>query len=169
MNRFAKMCTDTPDIQFQQFIKSVGRIILCSGGDCHDVRRQISEDILSVSSKMRLNVSNSSVMWFTPKSFNPVCFPSVSIGDMILQQVTVQKYLGILIDKNLTWTAQVSNVSKILSYYLFWINSKRKFLSSSVIKMLIDSLVLSRLDYVLPVWGPPLSQASINHLQRLQN
>ena len=38
------------------------------------------------------------------------------------------------------------------------------FLSSFVIKMLIDSLVLSRLDYALPVWGPPLSEAFINCL-----
>ena len=56
-----------------------------------------------VSSKMRLNVSKSNVMWFTPESFQPVCFPPVLIGDMPLQQVTVQKYLGILIDENLSF------------------------------------------------------------------
>ena len=148
--------------------------LICSGGDCYDVHRQISEDLLTVSnwiasSKMRLNVSKSNVMWFTPASLQTVCFPPVLIGDTPLQRVTVQKYLGILIDENLTWTAQVSHVSKMMSYYLFWINSKRKFLSSVVIKLLIDSLVLSRLDYALPVWGPPLTQASINRLQRLQN
>ena len=83
--------------------------------------------------------------------------------------MTVQIYLGVLIDDHLTWTAQVSHVCKLMSYYLFWINSKRKFLSSVGIKMLIDSLVLSRLTYALFVWGPPLTQASINRLQRLQN
>ena len=124
--------------------------LICSGGDCYDVHRQISEDLLTVSnwivsSKMRLNVSKSNVMWFTPASLQTVCFPPVLIGDTPLQRVTVQKYLGILIDENLTWTAQVSQVSKMMSYYLFWINSKRKFLSSVVIKLLIDSLVLSRL------------------------
>lgn len=64
------------------------------------------------SNKMRVNVSKSSVMWFTPRS---ICFPLVLIGDMILHQVTVKKYLGILIDDNLTF----SNVSKLISYYLF--------------------------------------------------
>ena len=47
-----------------------------------------------------------------------------------------------------------------------------KRLSLSVIKkfkMLIDSLVLSCLDYVLPERGPLLIQASIDHLHRLQN
>ena len=35
--------------------------------------------------------------------------------------------------------------------------------------MLIDSLVLSRLMYALPVWGPLLSQFDIWHLQYLHN
>ena len=76
-------------------------------GDCHDVHQQISKNLLTVSnwivsSKMRLNVSKSNVMWLTPRLFNPVCFPSVLIGDTTLQQMTVQKYLGISIDENLT-------------------------------------------------------------------
>ena len=56
-----------------------------------------------------------------------------------------------------------------MSYYLFWINSKRKSLTPQVIKMLVDSLVLSHLQHALPVWGPPLPQGSINRLQKLQN
>ena len=134
--------------------------IICFGGDCHYVHQQISEDLLAasnwiVSSKMKLNIHKSSVMWLTSRSFSSTCLPPVSIGDVILQQVTVQKYFGVLIDDHLTWTAQVSHVSKFMSYYLFWINSKRKFLSPVVIKMLIkmliDSLVLSRLTYALSV------------------
>ena len=126
--------------------------IICSGRDCHDVHRQISVDLLIVSnwivsSKMKLNINKSSVMWFTSRSFSSTCLPPVSIGDIILQRVTAQKYLGVLIDDHLTWTAQVSHVSKLMSHYLFWINSKCKCLSPVVIKMLIDSLVLSRLNY----------------------
>ena len=35
--------------------------------------------------------------------------------------------------------------------------------------MLSKSLILSRIDYVLPVWGPPLSGSQVAQLQRLQN
>ena len=43
--------------------------IICSGGDCHDVHRQISEDLLAVSKwivsgKVKLNIHKSSVMWY---------------------------------------------------------------------------------------------------------
>ena len=35
--------------------------------------------------------------------------------------------------------------------------------------MLVDSLVLSRINYALPAWGPILSDALIQHIQRLLN
>ena len=35
--------------------------------------------------------------------------------------------------------------------------------------MRINSLVISHLDYALPVWGPPLTQNLVDRLQRLQN
>ena len=52
---------------------------------------------------------------------------------------------------------------------MFWIASHRKALPSEVIKMLIDSLVLSRFTYALPVWGPMLSKFQLNRLQHLHN
>jgi len=40
---------------------------------------------------------------------------------------------------------------------------------SAVLKLLADSLVLSRLGYALPGWGPAISKTSLSHLQRQQN
>ena len=133
--------------------------------------QQLSDDLELLwswveSGKMKLNVNKSRVMWFLLRSFHHFALPPVLINDIILQRVTVQKYLGVLIDDQLDWSAQVSNVSKKMSYYLFWINSKRKFLTPHVTRMLVDSLVLSHLQYVLPVWGPSLPQTSINRLYR---
>ena len=42
-------------------------------------------------------------------------------------------------------------------------------LTFDILKMLTKSLVLSRIDYALPVWGPPLNKSQVAHLQRLQN
>ena len=83
--------------------------------------------------------------------------------------VISQKYLGITFDNKLDWSALVSAICEKMSFYLFWINSHKKSLPTDVIKMLIDSLVLSCLIYALPVWGPLLSQFDIHHLQRLHN
>ena len=45
----------------------------------------------------------------------------------------------------------------------------RKSLTFDVLKMLSESLILSRIDYALPVWGPPLNKSQVGQLQRLQN
>ena len=38
-----------------------------------------------------------------------------------------------------------------------------------ILRMMVDSLVLSQLNYALPLWGPPLSLDLINRLRRLHN
>ena len=35
--------------------------------------------------------------------------------------------------------------------------------------MLVGSLIFTRFDYAIPVWGPPLQQCQVSHLQHLQN
>jgi len=76
-----------------------------------------------------------------------------------------QKYLGVIFDDTLQWSKHVLEVCKKMSFYFFWINSYRHSLPTEAIKMLIDSLVLSRLIYALPVWSTMLTSA---HQQRLQ-
>ena len=44
----------------------------------------------------------------------------------------------------------------------------RKSLTFEVLKMLTESLILSRIDYAL-LWGPPLNKSQVAQLQCLQN
>ena len=52
---------------------------------------------------------------------------------------------------------------------MFWINSHRHDLPNTVIKMLVDSMVLSRINFASPAWGPSLSGSLIQCVQRLLN
>ena len=56
-----------------------------------------------------------------------------------------------------------------MSYYLYVINKHRHVFSSDLMKLLIDSLVFSHLNYSLPVWGPSLHQNHLQRLKRMQN
>ena len=95
--------------------------------------------------------------------------PAVYVGETSLKSVSTQKYLGIIFDKQLRWKSHVSEICKKTSYYLYWINAHYKHMPSAVLKLLVDSLVLSRFGYALPVWGPAISKTSVNRLQRQQN
>ena len=124
-----------------------------------------------VDSKMELNGKKSCVMWFKPRRCRRHVSeqPAILVNNMILQTTVKQKYLGLIFDNQLTWSNHVSNVCKKMSYYLHLVSLHRRVLPVRLIKLLMDSLVLSHMQYALPVWGPSLYQHHLQRLQRLQN
>ena len=149
-------------------------VLICTGPSLEIVRECLSQDLSHLlswikQSKMRFNTKKSSVMWFQPRALSNTLPPEVKIDDVPFSTVASQKYLGITFDNKLDWSTHVASICKTMSFYLFWINSHRKSLPTEVTKMLVDSFVLSRLIYALPVWGPLLSQSNTHRLQRLHN
>jgi len=52
---------------------------------------------------------------------------------------------------------------------IYLLNKQRLVFKSDLLKLLIESLVLSCLIDCLPVWGPPLTVSDINRLKSLQH
>ena len=75
------------------------------------------------------------------------------IDNTTLQVVTKQKYLGVIFDDCFVWNHHVSHICKKMSYYLYIISKHKQVLNSNLMKLLIDPLVFSHLNYSLPVWG----------------
>lgn len=148
--------------------------LICSGPSVSDTADVMSSQLQLVNkwildSKMMLNIQKSSVMWFRVSSRKKVVYPDISVDDVILRRVDKQKYLGVVFDTRLTWTHQVSNVCKKMAYYLHLINSHKYCLNSHLLKLLMESLVLSHLSYALPIWGPSLNRELCQRLDRALN
>ena len=148
--------------------------LICCGKSYEETSVLLTEDLTLLSqwivtNHMQVNVNKSSVMWFYIKqSKRRAPPPSVYLGGLLLQQVDRHKYLGVFFDPQLRWDVHVNNVCKKMSYYLYLVSYHRRQLPSHVLKMLMDSLVLSQF-YALPVWGPSLGTAAMSRLQRLCN
>ena len=69
-------------------------------------------------SKMSLNFSTSSVMWFQT-NFK---YPNIIINDTTLKSVDRQKHLGIIFDTELSWIHWVSETCENMSCYLILIS-----------------------------------------------
>ena len=70
------------------------------------------------------------------------------------------KYLGILIDKNLSWKIHIDNAATKLSKTVGLIAKLRHFVHQHTLLNIYRALILPYLSYGLIVWG----QASKTHL-----
>ena len=118
---------------------------------------------------MEVNVKKSNIMWFNVRSSKHFESPPILLNGSPLLHVTTHKYLGVQIDEHLRWKSHVSYLCKKMAYYLYLISYHRKVLPVSILKLLTESLVLSHLNYALPVWGPALGHDLLARLVRMHN
>lgn len=86
---------------------------------------------------------------------------SINVSDKVLN-------LGIILDKNLTMSAQINRTCQKARMAIKAIGRMRKYLSLNDLKRLVNALVISRLDYAnSTLYGVPKYQ--LEKLQRVQN
>ena len=90
------------------------------------------------------------------------------IHDQILEQVSVFKYLGVLLDEKLSWKEHTEAVSKNVSKRLGLLSRIRKCLTLKASKCVYNAIIQPLLDYADTTWGD-LSEGCGQELQRLQN
>ena len=115
---------------------------------------------------MSFNTKKSNVMWFIPWSQRSAETPPVILDGSPLMSIATQKYLGVVIDSDLCWSSHISALCKKMAYYLYLIGYHQRNLPVAVLKMLIQSLVLSHRRYAMPVWGPSLSHDLQSRLEK---
>ena len=67
--------------------------------------------------------------------------------------MTVTKFLGVLIDENLTWIEHITEIEKKVSKSIGILYRARDILTSNDLYLLYCSLVLPYLQYCVIIWG----------------
>jgi hypothetical protein len=78
------------------------------------------------------------------------------------------KTLGFYLDSSLSMDTQINYVSKSSFHFLRTIRRVREYLDTGSVKLLVEALVLSRLDYCNSLFAS-ITQSSTDRLQRIQN
>jgi hypothetical protein len=92
----------------------------------------------------------------------------IIIGNDQIQVRDEIKYLGVVLDSKLNMLSHIRNVCKVTSFNLYNIRKIRPHLTISSTKQLIQSLVITHLDYANSLYyGLPAS--TLHRLQRIQN
>ena len=93
---------------------------------------------------------------------------SLSIGSVVVDSVDVVRDLGVLLDSEMTMNQHINHVVSVGYYHLRRLRQLRRHITQDVMKQLVFSLILCRIDYCNSILiGLPA--CSIAPLQRLQN
>lgn len=115
-----------------------------------------------LSNKLSLNVSKTKFMIFRPRQ-KQIEIPSIKIDDQILECVDQFTYLGITLDKHLSWKLHVQKVGQKISKVNCVLAKLKKTLPAYILKVIYNSLVACHLNYGILLWGKVTQ-----HLTKLQ-
>ena len=127
-----------------------------------DIRRWATQNSL------KINDAKTEVIHFSSK-FRPCSgLAAVKVGHADIIPSEKSRNLGVIVDNSLSMTAQVKNVCRNVAAAMRAIGTVRRYLTKSATQMLIQSYVVSRLDFCNSLlYGLP--KYKIEQLQTLQN
>jgi hypothetical protein len=93
---------------------------------------------------------------------------SIKCGDKFLERIKCKNLLGIYLNEHLSWSSHIDYLLTSCHGILAVLKQLKNLTPFHVRKTLVESLVLSKIDYASPVFHPlPIYQQK--RLQRLQN
>ncbi len=93
---------------------------------------------------------------------------TINVGDQRVEAADKVCNLGVVFDPNLKMDKHITKVCRTANFHLRNIGKIRKYLTLDAAKSLVQSLVISRIDYTNSLlYGLPKIQ--LNRLQRIQN
>lgn len=121
------------------------------------------------SNRLRLNPDKTEFIWFiTPHQTNVVPTSHLSVGSASIIPSTTVRNLGVILDKQLNFSSQASNVIKSCFYQLKQLGRVKRSMSRENLKMLLHAFISTRLDYCNSLLaGQPI--CLINRFQTVQN
>lgn len=137
------------------------------------LHKLISEDLISISNWFKdnllvLNGSKTKILFFNDFRIDLKNFPNLFINDSKISIVSEMKYLGLIIDSNLTWNNHINSLIKKLSPYVGVFRRISFLCGNDVKKILYYSFFYSNITYLLTVWSGTKKE-NISKLKIIQN
>ena len=110
-----------------------------------------------------MNISKTKFMLFhSPKK--QIVTPALKINEQPIESVDNFVYLGISINKNLSWKIQTDKIARKISKVICVLSKLKKTIPPYILKTIYNSLIACHLNYGILVWGKRASKLSKIHL-----
>lgn len=147
-------------------------VLVYTGTDQETLQTQINLDISRYqnwlySNKLKINIEKTKYMVFKQKN-KIVDNLDISLNGISIERVSWTKYLGLVVDDKLDWNNHISEMYDKTIPFIAAIFKCRDYLTKKSKMNIYNSFFLSRLRYMLPVWGT-CGRTNFNKVQILQN
>lgn len=119
-----------------------------------DIHKMISEDLQKISEWFKnnllvINADKSNLLFFNSNRKEISDFPDIFLYQSKIKKVDEMKYLGLIIDKDLTWNSHINSVIKKVSPYVGLFRRISFICSDNVKKLLYYAFFYSNIIYLL--------------------
>lgn len=130
--------------------------ILCSGENLQQLRSIMTAEIKKLKhwfelNKLSLNLSKTKVMVFG--NFTEIPEMNLKINDTVIEQVCVNKFLGVIVDNKVSWKPHVNYIKNKIAKSIGILSKTSRFLDQRTMHTLYNSLILPYLTYGCESWG----------------
>ena len=78
---------------------------------------------------------------------------NIKLDGVSLNRVSSTKFLGVIIDENLTWKNHVDAISKTISRNIGVLTKRKQFVPENILYSLYCTLILPYINYGVLIWG----------------
>ena len=123
-----------------------------------------------VDNKLSIHLGKTeSILFGTRNSLNKTNLVNIKYESQNIEQKQKVKYLGIILDDNLTGKSMVDSILTKINAKLRFLYRKRKFLDNDTRRLLCNSLIQPHYDFACSSWYPLLNKNLKQRLQVSQN
>ena len=156
VNDFHRASTEISTVMFADDTN-----LFISDKNINQLFSRMNNELIKVSTwfkanKLSLNVTKTKFTLFHPiskKRTIPLILPLLKIDDTHITRDRVTKFLGVLIDENISWKAQIANICSKVSKSIGILYKARHYLSKFLLKQLYSAFIHSYLNYANIAWG----------------
>ena len=117
---------------------------------------------------LQVNDDKTKIIYFTPRRNTSFVQNHIVVGSDVISPSSPIKYLGIYMDSLLNLESHINKITSTAYFHLRNISKIRKYLDMDSAKSLVQSIVVSRIDFCNSLLSK-VPQRLTNKLQRVQN
>lgn len=143
-----------------------------SGKSMREIQDNITEDMVTLEewfkkNLLTINAKKTKYMIVTNKN-KRITEIDIKINNTTIERTDCYKYLGLWIDKQLTWNTHTDRIRKKLNPLVGALRKVAEYLPTSTLQSIYHSLIISKISYLLGIWGNT-SKGNLQRMQTMQN